>query len=457
MRLPFTLSKPKSTDNFVPLTERRGRGLSASSAPTTPNAAGRRPLSTITLAPADLQLLHLDDELDTMMDEMGIANDQRTAMLSLNADNKARLVQTHKLSRPQSTVAEHLRILSGASTQSLPLARLERLRVDILCQTIQQTSAFVEGGGLRLLLAHLAQLNERVASRTDQVAKEYELLRCVSGLVKVNPQLPSVHAVVDSLGSHYLPNTVAALKILLAVAQPMCTAVLSALFHRDADSKRPLPFTEWMASLSRTIGQADAQEFAHASLALVTALLDSLPQLTSRARLYERLDAHNMLVGFLRLEPPVERWEELLRRDYNLARSQGDKSGFVACYERMQAELSEHAADPMLSMYPGTTQGALTPTNPFYSSPREMVAAEPEFIVHGRSQSNVAETGSLRDLRPTNETVALVATAHEMLKKAAQQDALALRGSRAAEAARELHAVVRLAQDMLSVLEQKTQ
>ncbi|KAJ2343308.1 hypothetical protein GGH91_003238, partial [Coemansia sp. RSA 2671] len=208
MRFPFSIHKGfKSSDNFVKLASDepshantvndaqlsrtslaneqprragspggRDRGMSTNSymgstSPTQPQQrySRGRPMSAVfAQSPTpDLHLAQVEEELDTIMDEMGLQAEQRLPMKNMSLDSKIQLIQTHKAKagrghRADATpLSEHLKILNKAGTQSLPRARLEKLRVDIAYQSIQQLGSFIDEGGLRLLLTHLTQLNER--------------------------------------------------------------------------------------------------------------------------------------------------------------------------------------------------------------------------------------------------------------------------------------------------------
>ncbi|KAJ2663346.1 hypothetical protein IWW48_001448 [Coemansia sp. RSA 1200] len=727
MRLPFSLHRgTKSIDNFVqlspsregntrdmdpakelagigslntaPLAAGRIRGMSASSiasnsssnsnilvgsrpAPATVSGgagmqyARGRPVSIAHSLyghspTAEMQLAQIDEDLDTIMDEMGIQPEQRLTMKNMPVDNKVRLIQTHKMRATRETradttpLSEHLKILDRAGTQSLPLVRLEKLRVDISYQSIQQTNAFIEGGGLRLLLIHLGQLNARrtATRRIDELNKENEILRCILGLAKVpagatylvDGTTSHLRHVMDSAGSLWLPCAVVALRIgsyLVQQESLHCVAsVLSSIFRRDSatsessSAKRNPPFVEWMESIDQAVkeyvgragssassspppgmvpqqhsvvssgqqgNRATVVDFISSSLMFVNSIVDALSSnIDRRIKFYDRINAHDMFVTFALLRQwnvsvitsHLNRWEESLRRDYNLSRSQRSDTivldngtdssirdftlfkSFAAQYEAAKAEiansrdsalagtqsdnaaaldvsdnedeylrmdLSTYASGPSdshasvggggakrlpavvahetvsapvtprhlhsnshgaaatttaASALGSSAGGNLTPSNPFYttrdavlptdSAKREITRTIPPFVMHSRSHSgNVAETGSLRDLRPattasavlSNPTgnkdtaaaaiepgisssfnlealTAAIGSAHELLRSASADipttmgatvhvDHIA--GGSIANARRDLLAVVDLAQSMLCALEQK--
>ncbi|KAJ1749969.1 hypothetical protein LPJ79_003289 [Coemansia sp. RSA 1821] len=398
MRLPFSLHRStKSSDNFVQLassqekiaqpfvapneaeptlSNNRARGVSVSSstASVMNNAAGRsgrvRPISGVfghAGSPSgELHMAQIEEELDTIMDSMGLQGEQRMAMKNMPIDNKVQLIHTHKMQAAHSSKAdaatplsEHLKILARAGTQSLPLARLEKLRVDISYQSITQINTFIEEGGLRLLLTHLSQLNEkRTASRrTDELLKEQEIQRCVLGVAKVRAGAAylldgSMHIrrVVDSLGTMWLPCAMTTLRILSLLVQNdneemhNVSVILSSLFRRESalaeSSKRQPVFAEWMETVDESLAEypvadpqtrADVVGFMSLSLTLIMGILSALsPSLDRRVKFYEKLASHNMLVKLagLRkwkvsiLETHLNRWDEMLRRDYNISRSQ---------------------------------------------------------------------------------------------------------------------------------------
>ncbi|KAJ2802339.1 hypothetical protein H4R20_003320 [Coemansia guatemalensis] len=281
-------------------------------------------------------------------------------------DSKLQLIQSHKAKASRETrtdttpLSEHLKILARAGTQSLPRARLEKLRVDISYQSISQIAAFVEGGGLRLLLTHLVQLNERrtASRRVDELLKELEILRCVLGVSKVSVGAQAladgsgnIRRILDSLGTMWLPCSVMSLRITSYLVQQedlQCVgAVLSALLRRDStgsgDSHKRRPaFNEWMEAIDGALEEyhsavADQQsaaeivDFMSASLTLINCIVDALsPSLDRRVKFYEKLASHDMLAKLSGLrdwhasivDSHLNRWDEALRRDYNIARSQ---------------------------------------------------------------------------------------------------------------------------------------
>ncbi|KAJ2510546.1 hypothetical protein H4217_007819 [Coemansia sp. RSA 1939] len=585
-------------------------------------------------------------------------------MKNMPVDNKVRLIQTHKMRATRETradttpLSEHLKILDRAGTQSLPLVRLEKLRVDISYQSIQQTNAFIEGGGLRLLLIHLGQLNARrtATRRIDELNKENEILRCILGLAKVpagaaylvDGTTSHLRHVMDSAGSLWLPCAVVALRIgsyLVQQESLHCVAsVLSSMFRRDtatseaSSAKRNPPFVEWMEAIDQAVkeyvGRAGSSassspppgivpqqhsvvssgqqgnraivvDFISSSLMFVNSIVDALSSnIDRRIKFYDRINAHDMFVTFALLRQwnvsvitsHLNRWEESLRRDYNLSRSQRSDTivldngtdssirdftlfkSFAAQYEAARAEiarsrdsalagaqsdnaaaldvsdnedeylrmdLSTYASGPSdshasiggakrlpavaahetvsapvtprhlhshshgaatttaASALGSSAGGNLTPNNPFYTTrdavlPADLAKQEitrtiPPFVMHLRSHSgNVAETGSLRDLRPATtasavasnttgnkDTViesgvrssfnldaltAAIGSAHELLRSASADIPTTVgaavpgdhtAGGSIANARRNLLAVVDLAQSMLCALEQK--
>ncbi|KAJ2847391.1 hypothetical protein IWW36_003879 [Coemansia brasiliensis] len=495
MRLPFSLHRStKSSDNFVQLVSseeksaqasispngaeptsdsNRARGVSVSSSTTSimnnaPVRSGRvRPISGVFShagSPSgELHLAQIEEELDTIMDSMGLQGEQRMAMKNMPIDNKVQLIHTHKMQAAHSSkedaatpLSEHLKILARAGTQSLPLARLEKLRVDISYQSINQINTFIDEGGLRLLLTHLSQLNEkRTASRrTDELLKEQEIQRCVLGVAKVRAGAAylldgSMHIrrVVDSLGTMWLPCAMTTLRILSLLVQNdneemhNVSVILSSLFRRESalseSSKRQPVFVEWMETVDDSLAEypvadrqtrADVVGFMALSLTLITGILSALaPSLDRRVKFYEKLASHDMLVKFagLRkwkvsiLETHLNRWDEMLRRDYNISRSQRadsvvlENSGvdssvrnmalfqsFAGHYEEMQAARSneEHSDndDEYLSLAtyaqppqpPQAKQAASAPATPAVSMP------SPESNSSNGAQNDAANTSS---------------------------------------------------------------
>ncbi|KAI8323880.1 hypothetical protein GQ54DRAFT_309661 [Martensiomyces pterosporus] len=510
------------------------RGFSGSGMASPRYSSYGRPISKVFSQPrspsADLQMAQLEEELDTIMDEMGLEGEQRMQMKSLPLDNKIQLIHSHKANTIKAQQAhvtplsEHLKILSRAGTQSLPKSRLERLRVDLSYQSIQQIRTFIEEGGLKLLLMHLSQLNDRknAQRREDEVMKEYELLRCVLAVAKVNvgaeymlESSSHLKHVLSSIDSLWLPCSVMSLRIFSYLIQQeslhCADDLLASLFRKDTSAddgtKRKTAFALWMDTVDNAISEytttalADAQaeanivEFISYTLLFTNNLLDALASNANmRIKLYEKLNDHSMLVKFNALrtwcvpviDSHLNRWSESLRRDYNIARSQrsddivlenGNDStirdmnlikNFVAHYEAAKQLDNDRAypsdnEDDFLSMNVATYSapssssklgsdptgnpnmsapvlphlGAAQPlqpagkerplsTNPFYSannSPRSngptggvsglgITAGHPSsneagggvgypFSLHTRSHSNVAETGSLRNLRPS--------------------------------------------------------
>ncbi|KAJ2781703.1 hypothetical protein H4R18_002708 [Coemansia javaensis] len=409
MRLPFPLHRPtKSTDGFVQMPVGSGSGSGPGDAPGRDRGASvgasslrpARPASGVFAQappvpppPSDVRLTQLEEELDTIMDAMGLVGDQRMAMKNMPVERKMQLVRTHKASRgsarPDATpLSEHLKILARAGAQSLPRARLEKLRVDISYQTIDQIAAFIDGGGVRLLLTRLAELNERraAARRSDELQKELEILRCVLGIAKVPDGACALvdsgsgpDRLLDSLATAWLPCAVVCLRtvsVLVHHDDAQCAAAAyAALFRHDAaasasatapaPAKRRPAFAEWMDKIDAALaafGTADVQaradmiELAVASLALINTTVDSLaPSIAKRVKLYERLAAHDMLrkLASLRawnvavIASHLNRWDEVLRRDYNIARAPRPDAAagaadppfaaFVAHYEEARA------------------------------------------------------------------------------------------------------------------------
>ncbi|KAJ1721428.1 hypothetical protein LPJ53_004058 [Coemansia erecta] len=430
MRLPFSIHKSsKSSDNFVQLTGDREpsgqpadndassgssggsggsggsnigangglsalasaggrtRGHSSASAMSltlpahqraTAAGGGRRsrPASMAFPSPTtgDFQMAQLEEDLDTLMDSMGLQGEQRMAMKNMPVEGKMQLIHTHKLKQDKSSEAatplsDHLKILARAGTQSLPRARLERLRVDISYQSIQQINAFVEDGGLRLLLTHLTQLNERrtASRRADELLKEHEILRCILGVAKVDAGArylldggaPLRH-VMDSVATVWLPCATVALRIVSYLVQQRVSreAILAVLFRRESSgdepgARRKLAFAEWMEAVDRALDEYDAPassaerqtanahvvDFVAATLVLVNNALDLVcsASIDRRVKLYDRLGSHDMLAKFASLrawrlailDTHLSRWDEGLRRDYNLAKSQVRQPGNV--------------------------------------------------------------------------------------------------------------------------------
>ncbi|KAJ1718120.1 hypothetical protein LPJ61_006837, partial [Coemansia biformis] len=259
-------------------------GSSASSISVVPlrNPRAARPTSVVfgqnPAPPADMHMAQMEEELDTIMDGMGLLGDQRMAMKNMPIDRKIQLIHTHKASRggvrPEATpLSEHLKILARAGTQSLPLARLEKLRVDVSYQTIDQIGVFIEGGGVRLLLTHLVQLNERRAAtrRTDELQKELEILRCILGIAKVPAGAKSlvesttnVSRVLDSLSTQWMPCSIMCLRIASVLVHhddPQCASTaIAALFRSEAASKRRPAFADWMETIDTAFGGFEASD-----------------------------------------------------------------------------------------------------------------------------------------------------------------------------------------------------
>ncbi|KAJ2456716.1 hypothetical protein GGF42_003100 [Coemansia sp. RSA 2424] len=632
MRLPFSIHRGfKSNDNFVQLAtdsgsshtnnkelsqQRHQRDAADASSPLRPSfateqprpagspGAGRdrgmstgsymsasspqqrysrgRPLSAVFVQTptADLHLAQIEEELDTIMDEMGLVQaEQRLPMKNMSLDSKIQLIHTHKAKTGKShradatPLSEHLKILTKAGTQSLPRARLEKLRVDIAYQSIQQLNAFIEDGGLRLLLTHLAQLNERKTAtrRQDELLKEREILCCILGMAKVGlgakfllEGTTTVHLrhVLDSVGTLWLPCSVMSLRIVSYLVQQQdgvhsIDVIISSLFRREAAAtddpssgagKRSTAFVEWMQAVDHAVDDyegnaraaaiispadqqqvsANAIEFMTSSLVLVNSILDALSgSIDKRIKFYERLHGYEMLAKFAKLRAwrvsiinsLLSRWDEALRRDYNIARSQRsdtivlDSSGgdstirdmtlfksFIAHYQEAKAAESgfspegSDADDEFLRMnlstysQHSTPAGAMSaPVTPGISArnsrpvsiaesttPSSVCSLEvadpavPPFMAHSRSHSNVAETGSLRNLRaapgsashPGSPSISAASSdsalvglksAHSVLKRAFL-DTPRLPAETNTEACRELQAIVELAQAMLSII-----
>ncbi|KAJ1855395.1 hypothetical protein LPJ76_003282 [Coemansia sp. RSA 638] len=539
MRLPFSLHKStKSTSDFVqlPASDDAGSTLEATDAPKQPapnvrerGASVGSSASSISMLPvrpargrptsamfshmhsptADMHLAQIEEELDTIMDAMGLQGDQRLAMKTMPADSKIQLIHTHKAQAVHSArtdatpLSEHLKILARAGTQSLPLARLEKLRVDVSYQSITQINAFVEEGGLRLLLVHLAKLNERrtASRRIDELRKELEILRCVLGVAKVDAGAvyvtdgsANVRRVADSLGTMWLPCSVMALRTLSYLAQQgddmhCVSAVLSALFRRDSGAspdatRRQPPFVEWMEAVDGALDEyssdahatadqtrADVIDFMAASLTMVTSIVDALsPSLDKRVKFYEKLAAHDMLAKFGRLrawkvsiiESHLNRWDDTLRRDYNIARSQRsdvivldngvDSSirstslfkSFAVHYEEARAAMLRRPLDDgsdnedeflnmNLAMYAGPARGvpasamvlasapvtpgmglrepqsdanALSETNPFFASQGSCPESPAESLAAGPSARTVVDLPFMTHSRSHSSIVA---------------------------------------------------
>ncbi|KAJ1950746.1 hypothetical protein FBU59_000532 [Linderina macrospora] len=482
----------------------RQRGLSNGSIGFAVNSVGR-PISAVLSnqphSPShDLQLAQLEEELDTIMDEMGLEGEQRMSMKAMPVDSKLQLIQTHKMaSHTQMRItplSEHLKILTKAGTQSLPRSRLEKLRVDISYQSVQQIRNFIDEGGLKALLSHLVQLNSRKTAfrRQDEVMKENELLRCILGAIKVQVGAEYVtdgtshlRHILNSVDMRWLQCSIVALRIITYLLQLQsidCSdAVVAALFRNDDLSdpnNRRSAFVAWMETVESTVGEygsvqgkdslaeSNIVEFISYTLMLIGAILDNNhDDLALRVKLYSKFGEYDMFAKFNSLrnwgvpviDSHLNRWDEVLRRDYNIARSMKpgqivmengqdssimDSSAFTAFVERyerareVQSDIqSDDDADSYLNMNVATYE---TPTakfdtmrsvppishsdqhspnsntnNPFFSSlsnsPRPLSASAADqsqdieaqkafpFTMHNRSRSNVAETGSLRSLR----------------------------------------------------------
>ncbi|KAJ2027946.1 hypothetical protein IW146_001008 [Coemansia sp. RSA 922] len=538
-----------------------------------------RPLSAVfAQSPsADLHFAQIEEELDTIMDEMGLQAEQRLTMKNMSLDSKIQLIHTHKAKtdkghRADTTpLSEHLKILNKAGTQSLPRARLEKLRVDIAYQSIQQLNAFVEDGGLRLLLTHLTQLNERKTAtrRQDELLKEREILSCILGMAKVSVgarfllEGTTVHIrhILDSVGTLWVPCSVMSLRIISYLVQQdgmhSIDVIIASLFRREAAaddpgaSKRSTAFVEWMQAMDHAIEEfdgsvrqvispvdqqqviANAVELVSSSLVMANSILDALSgSIDKRIKFYERLHGHDMLAKFAKvrtwrisiINAHLSRWDEVLRRDYNIARSQRadtivlDSSGdstirdmtlfknFIAHYQEAKAAAesnvsseSSDADDEFLRMNlmtysqqptppqaamstmsapvtPGaterTTRGSrpvsiVESTSPIVCSRDIADPVVAPFMAHSRSRSNIAETGSLRNLRAApsshpgspsmsaeSSDSALVGlkSAHSLLKRAFL-DTPRLPTESNSDARRELQAIVELAHSMLATFD----
>ncbi|KAJ2417255.1 hypothetical protein GGI10_000315 [Coemansia sp. RSA 2530] len=611
MRFPFSIHKGfKSSDNFVKLASDepphantvndaqlsrtslaseqprragspggRDRGMSTNSymgstSPTQPQQrySRGRPMSAVfAQSPTpDLHLAQVEEELDTIMDEMGLQAEQRLPMKNMSLDSKIQLIQTHKAKagrghRADATpLSEHLKILNKAGTQSLPRARLEKLRVDIAYQSIQQLGSFIDEGGLRLLLTHLTQLNERrtATRRQDELAKEREILCCVLGMAKVGVgakfllegTTAHLRHILDSVGTLWVPCAVMSLRIISYLVQQdgvnSIDVIIASLFRREsaaddpgnATTKRGTAFVEWMQAIDHAIEDydgsvravvspvdqqqviANAVELVSSSLVLANSIVDALSgSIDKRVKFYERLHGHEMLAKFAKLRnwrvsiinAHLGRWEEALRRDYNIARSQRpdtivlDNSGdstirdmplfksFIAHYQEAKAAAESNvssegsdADDEFLRMNLSTYSVQATPTmttsapvtpaigrrsrpvsiaedTSSFVSGCEADMAVPPFMARSRSRSNIAETGSLRNLREKHSShpvsppacaessdsalVGLKST-HSLLKRAFL-DIPRLPVESSPEAARELQAIVELAQSMLATFD----
>ncbi|KAJ2742132.1 hypothetical protein GGI20_004701 [Coemansia sp. BCRC 34301] len=553
----------------------RDRGMSTASymgatSPQQQQYSRGRPLSAVFVQPpaADWHLAQIEEELDTIMDEMGLQAEQRLPMKNMSLDSKVQLIHTHKAKCSRGSrranaapLSDHLKILTKAGTQSLPRARLEKLRVDIAYQSMQQLNAFIEDGGLRLLITHLAQLNERKSAtrRQDELVKEREILCCILGMAKVGVgakfllEGTSAHLrhILDSVGTLWLPCSVMSLRIVSYLAQQdgvhSIDVIIASLFRRDAAAddpssgagKRSTAFVEWMQTIDHAMDcyeanaraptlptdqqqvAANAIDLMASSLVLINTILDSLSgSIDKRIKFYERLHGHEMLTKFAKLRAwrvsiinsLLSRWDEALRRDYNIARSQRsdaivlDSSGsdstirdmtlfksFIAHYQEAKAaepSLSPEgsdADDEFLRMNLSTYSQQSTPAGATARSSRPASIAEsatsssahtpdvaecavPPFMAHSRSHSNVAETGSLRNLRaapgcashpgsPSSISAGLsdsalvgLKSAHSVLKRAFL-DTPRLPAESSTEARRELKAIVELAQAMLSTFD----
>ncbi|KAJ2225566.1 hypothetical protein H4R99_004796 [Coemansia sp. RSA 1722] len=609
MRLPFLIHKSsKSSENFVQLpadrdtpasatgdaeqrqslslssggNAGRSRGLSAASnlslaspsqqSPGHRHYARGRPVSMAFPSPTtgEMQMAQIEEELDTIMDEMGLQGEQRMTMKNMPVDSKVQLIHTHKIKQVKATdttpLSEHLKILARAGTQSLPRARLEKLRVDISYQSVQQINGFIEEGGLRLLLTHLTQLNEkRTASRrVDELLKEHEILKCILGVAKVDMgaryllegSTAHLRHVMDSIGTMWLPCSVMSLRIVSYLVQQKggSDSVLAVMFRRESANeescKRKLVFVEWMDTIDQALvdyipgalAPADKQSNAHivdfvaATLMLINNVLDFVcaSNIDRKVKMYNRLASHDMLAKFAGLrkwglfiiDTHLNRWSEGLRRDYNIAKSQirnnpsavvlenGSDSqvrdiasfkGFVDQYELAraanQASSGSDNDDEYLQMNLSTYQtpaathlqnkpatmhmpmpaasAPVTPnlgirganpdaadvqpapsTNPFFSSETTRgIESQPElpFMPRSRSHSNqIAETGSLRDLRPRPSmpsdpasVVSGLKNISQMLKKSSSELPRLTSDGDVSDAYQEVQAIAQMAQEML--------
>ncbi|KAJ2888196.1 hypothetical protein FB639_000808 [Coemansia asiatica] len=576
----------------------RSRGLSAASnlsmtlphqqqqASSSPRYARGRPVSMAFPSPTtgDMQMAQIEEELDTIMDEMGLQGEQRMTMKNMPLDSKIQLIHTHKIKQVKATdttpLSEHLKILARAGTQSLPRARLEKLRVDISYQSVQQINGFIEDGGLRLLLTHLAQLNEKrtATRRVDELLKEHEILKCILGVAKVDMgakyllegTTAHLRHVMDSIGTMWLPCSVMSLRIVSYLVQQKggSDSVLAVMFRRESaneeSSKRKLVFIEWMDAIDQAlvdympdaIISADKQSNAHivdfmaASLMLINNVLDIVcaNNIDRKVKLYNRLATHDMLVKFAGLrkwglfiiDTHLNRWSEGLRRDYNIAKSQIQSSStqvvvlengsdsqirdtasfknFIEQYEQARATMTTQASsgsdndDEYLQMNLSTYQAPssdaqqaqlqnkpatmqmpmsmpmpaasapVTPnlgiraannadvqnvpsTNPFFASETTKASADPPlepelpFMPRSRSHSNqIAETGSLRDLRSSKQpsmpsdpatVVSSLKNISTLLKKSSSELPRLTSDIDISDAYREVQAIAQMAQDML--------
>ncbi|ORX74794.1 hypothetical protein DL89DRAFT_264590 [Linderina pennispora] len=335
------------------------------------------------------------------MDEMGLEGEQRMNMKAMPVDSKLQLIQTHKMTshaqRLITPLSEHLKILTKAGTQSLPRSRLEKLRVDISYQSVQQIRGFIDDGGLKVLLSHLVQLNSRKTAlrRQDELMKEHELLRCILGAIKVQAGAEYVtdgtshlRHILNSVDPRWLQCSTVALRIvcyLLQLQSLECSdAVVAALFRSDdlsdPNNKRSA-FVAWMETVETAAGEysvaqgkdlvaeSNIVEFMSYTLMLIGALLDNNHEdLALRVKLYSKFGDHDMFALFSSLrswgvsviDSHLNRWDEVLRRDYNIARSMKpgqilmensrdssviDSSAFKTFVERYERARDAHLID----------------------------------------------------------------------------------------------------------------
>ncbi|KAJ2331979.1 hypothetical protein GGH91_006281, partial [Coemansia sp. RSA 2671] len=224
-----------------------------------------------------------------------------------------------------------------------------------------------------------------------------------------------------------------------------------------------------------------------------------------RVKFYERLHGHEMLAKFAKLRnwrvsiinAHLGRWEEALRRDYNIARSQRpdtivlDNSGdstirdmslfksFIAHYQEAKAAAesnvsseSSDADDEFLRMNLSTYSVQATPTmttsapvtpaigrrsrpvsiaedTSSFVSGCEADMAVPPFMARSRSRSNIAETACAES---SDSALVGLKSTHSLLKRACL-DIPRLPAESSPEAARELQAIVELAQSMLATFD----
>ncbi|KAJ1941420.1 hypothetical protein GGF37_003558, partial [Kickxella alabastrina] len=516
---PRTRSPLSTPPPPPPPPQSRPRNHSAAAHPsiaaTQRHSQAQRPHSALLSQPGSpLYALYpgqLDEDLGMIMDDLGVHGDQRQAMQQLPRESKLQILHTHRIKQNTpaagaAALSDHLAALARCTTQSLPLARVERLRRDILYQSVQQINAFVTDGGLRLLLAHLAQLNERsrAARRADEYAKEHEILRCIWGAAKVDSGArwlvdggcSQLRPVLNSIATAWPPCATTALRIIARLV-PESDAVFAALFRRRdppaGDLKGPgsqqqqqLPFDEWMGALDLEIGEIKLQTGTHAgdllvaSLALLEVIRNCVCRgIDRRVRLYAKLAAHDMLCrlallgqqhrggGAPEVSALLARWEEAVQRDYNAARSvvaagdpvvvlegAGDSRirdvaafrTFVENYSDIRAAVAEAEAEGGLHMSMATQPVAATDEVSGLGVQDIPAAAAAVSVDAAAGAANAADLAAL---------LAGLRDAHAALKHASLGMPPGLPGCAtpdAEKARRELQSIARLAENMLATI-----